>query len=439
MQKQIDQLVDSFSEDLTLQRRDFHKFAEPGWTEFRTSSLIANFLENLGWTVFIGDKVCCDEKRLGLPSEEKLAYEYNRAISQGAIEKHVKHMKYGFTGVIGELKTKKGGPTIALRFDIDSNDCVEATDENHLPFAKEFASVNEKAMHACGHDGHAAIGMYVAKVLSLIKDSLTGTIRLIFQPAEEGVRGAYSIVENGWLDDVDYFLTGHIGSGTNALNELLLGMKGYMATTKLDIEIKGKNAHAGGAPQEGHNALLAACSAVLNMQSFLQHSKGETRLNVGVLEAGTGRNVVPNIAKMKLEVRGRTSEVNEYMEESALRVLEGACKMYNTTFSYEKVGGSISAASDNALEEMVRVAIEDMEESGAIKNIVPGKYSSGSEDACYMMKRVQDKGGLATYMGFGTNQAAGNHNSYYDFDEQTLPFAVKVFARAVYHLANFDK
>ena len=113
------------------------------------------------------------------------------------------------TGVIGLLHCGEG-PTVAMRFDIDALGVFEESGECHLPAREGFASVNEGFMHACGHDGHAAIGRGVARVLMEIRCRLHGTVKLIFQPAEEGVRGAKAIVEKGHLDDVQYLLGSHI-------------------------------------------------------------------------------------------------------------------------------------------------------------------------------------------------------------------------------------
>ena len=181
-------------EDLTAQRRDFHKFAEPGWLEMRTSSIIARRLTDLGYEVLTGEQVCDRDSRMGVPSQKVLDDSYERAVAQGADPEFVKATKDGMTGVIGILRCGEG-PVVAMRFDIDALGVIESQEPDHVPYAMGFASVNPGAMHACGHDGHACVGLGVAKTQMEIKDQLHGTIKLIFQPAEEGVRGAKSIVE----------------------------------------------------------------------------------------------------------------------------------------------------------------------------------------------------------------------------------------------------
>ena len=119
---------------------------------------------------------------MGVPSDEELEAHYALALEQGADPEFLPYTKGGMTGVVGILRCGEG-PTIAMRFDIDALGVVEADEPEHRPAAEGFASVNRGAMHACGHDGHATMGMGVAEVLMAIKDQLHGTVKLIFQPA----------------------------------------------------------------------------------------------------------------------------------------------------------------------------------------------------------------------------------------------------------------
>lgn len=122
---------------------------------------------------------------------------------------------------------------------------------------------------------------------------------MIFQPAEEGTRGAKSMVEAGVVDDVDFFTAVHIGTGVPA-GELVCGSDSFMATSKLDVTFRGVASHAGAKPEDGRNALLAAAQAALGLYAIPRHSEGSSRINVGVLQAGTGRNVIADRAFMKV-------------------------------------------------------------------------------------------------------------------------------------------
>lgn len=237
--EQITKMADEIAPELVAQRRDFHKFAEKGWFEMRTSSIIARKLTEMGYEVSVGDQVCKKDARMGVPSDEELEEQYERAVAQGADPEFVKYTKGGMTGVIGILRCGEG-PTVAMRFDIDALGVFEEKDKSHRPACEGFGSVNEGFMHACGHDGHATIGLGVAKVLMSIKDSLHGTMKLIFQPAEEGVRGAKSIVENGHLDGVDYLIGSHVSDkAADDPAVVIPGSHGSLATTKYDVFFHG--------------------------------------------------------------------------------------------------------------------------------------------------------------------------------------------------------
>lgn len=425
--------TDRIEPALIAQRRDFHKYAESGWLEMRTSSIIARKLTDLGYEVLTGEQVCKKDARMGVPEDTVLEKAYQRAIEQGADPAFVEAARGGMTGVIGILRCGDG-PTVAMRFDIDALGVIESDEADHRPVKEGFASVNYGSMHACGHDGHATIGLGVAHVLMQIKDQLHGTVKLIFQPAEEGVRGAKSIVENGHLDGVQYMIGSHITGKDSQEPAAVLtpGCHGSLATCKYDVLYRGKSAHAGGAPQNGNNALLAAATAVLNLQAIPRHGAGATRINVGTLVAGSGRNVIADEAKMEIEVRGATTAINNYMCEYATRILENAAQMHNCTCEIKLMGSADSLTSDTALCERIdRMCKEDLQ-------LPVTQYlslrSGGSEDIAYMMNRVQEQGGQATFMRVRGALAAGAHNRRFDFDEALLANGVKIFCGAVYDI-----
>ena len=149
--------AESMQQELVAQRRDFHKFAETGWFEMRTTSIIARKLTELGYEVLLGDAVCDRESRMGVAEQTELDHQYQRAVAQGADPEFVPCTKDGMTGAIGILRCGEG-PTVALRFDIDALGVIESEEPEHRPYAEGWNSVNRGVMHACGHDGHAAVG-----------------------------------------------------------------------------------------------------------------------------------------------------------------------------------------------------------------------------------------------------------------------------------------
>jgi aminobenzoyl-glutamate utilization protein A len=408
-------------------RRDFHKYAETGWNEYRTASIIAEQLEQLGYELLVGREIIDGDARMGLPEKNVREKQYDRALSQGAAIKHVERMADGYTGVVGTISNGVG-PTIALRFDIDALDLTETDDADHLPNKEGFASVNGGAMHACGHDAHAAIGIGVAEVVSRVVEHLCGTVKLIFQPAEEGVRGAKSVATSGVLDDVDFLYGLHIGMKAKESGEVCCGTEGFLATKKFDAVFKGRSSHAGVAPEEGRNALMAASAAIMNLYAIPRHSAGSTRINVGNVYGGTGRNCIPDYVRLSIETRGVTAELNDYMMSNALRILESSAQAQDTTVEIEYMGDAGSGVSDEPLVTNIRKIAESLD----VFTTVYAENTSfgGSEDFTHLMHRVQMRGGLSTYVMLGTQLKANHHDPRFDIVERDIINGVKLLSLA---------
>jgi len=432
----ISLFVAEIEEQLKLWRREFHKFPEASWTEYRTACEVVKNLETMGYEVLWGPSVVSAEARMGLPPQEILEQSWQRALKQGADPKIINTMQGGFTGVLGLFKTCRPGPTVALRFELDALEIAESDAESHYPFREKFSSLNPGIMHACGHDGHLAIGLGVAKILIKLKEHLAGTIKLIFQPAEEGVRGAQSMVEAGVLDDVDYFISGHIGLGVNNIGEIVCGSEGFLDTSKYDVEYIGSSAHAGHNPENGKNALLAAATAIINLHAISRHGQGSSRVNVGTLNSGNGRNLIPSWAKYTLETRGETEEINKYMVEKAKRIIQGAAEMYDVSFNIRKMGSAHGAVSNDQLISLVAKTLDDISD---VKKVHLKKQFTASEDVTNMMRLVQDKGGLATYLLFGSEITGGHHQGNFDFDEKVLPIATRVLLETILRIVRLPE
>jgi aminobenzoyl-glutamate utilization protein A len=419
--------------DLVRRRRDFHRFAETAWTEFRTSALVAERLGALGYAVDLGRAIHAPAARMGVPAADVLEAASARAVGEGAPADLVREMAGGFTGVVARLRGGRPGPRLGFRFDIDALDVLESRDPAaHRPAREGFDSCHPGAMHACGHDGHTAIGLGLAAVLARLRERWPGEVTLIFQPGEEGVRGARSMVEAGVADGCDVMVCCHLGAQSRATGHVIGGLSGLLATTKLDAVFTGAESHAALEPEAGRNALLGAATAALNLHAVPRHSGGESRINVGVLQAGTGRNVTPGRALLKLETRGASQEVNEFLETRARAILGAAAAMYGLDLAVEVAGASPGAASDEALVERVRAAAVQVAE---VTRFDPSTFGLASDDAAAFMRRVQQRGGLAAYVIVGSALASGHHTPTFDFDEASLPIALKVLGRLAWDLA----
>ncbi|MCL2350614.1 MAG: amidohydrolase [Defluviitaleaceae bacterium] len=416
-------------------RRDFHKYPELAWTEFRTASIVAESLEKLGYAVSLGEEVMCGSLMKNVLDEDVLQEQMTRAIGQGGIERFVSQMSGGKTGVVGILDTGNPGPTVGIRFDTDALPITESPDGDHFPTKMGFCSVNEGIMHSCAHDGHVAAGLGVAMLLAEIKDNLKGKIKLIFQPAEEGVQGgATAMIKKGVVDDVDYMFGFHIGL-TSKSGAIFCETVDFKATTKYDINFTGKSAHAGANPEDGKSALLAACAATMAMQGIYRHSKGSSRISVGVLRSGTASNIVPDHAYLEMETRGETTEINNFMKQEVYRILQASADMYDVKVGLDpaviETGEAISAVCDS---DMVAFTKKVAQELDIFAHVEDQSGLGGSEDYTFFMEHVQKRGGKATHFIAGADLAAKHHNPRFDFDDSGLWKIVALIGMMVYDL-----
>lgn len=429
----IKDFIDSIEHELIQNRRELHEHPELGFTEYVTTYKIGRELEKLGFNLYIGKDSLISDSRLGKPSEEVLISNENRARELGVPEEWLEKMTGGNTGLVAYLDTGVPGKHIGMRFDIDALPIYESQDSDHLPFKEGFHSKRDGIMHSCGHDGHATIGIGIAQFLHQFKDKLSGQFTLLFQPAEEGGRGAKPMVDKGWLDTVDYFLSGHIGIHSLPVGEIAATTTKFLASTKYNVVYHGKSAHAGLEPNEGRNALLAAAAASLHLNGITRHADGATRVNVGKLEAGTGRNIIADYARMEIETRGETTALSDYMREEAFRILKATPGLYDVKEEIEVVGFAPSAECNEEWLEIIQKACNSSER---IRNVIPVLPLGASEDVTFMIDHVQQKGGLATYLVFASPLPAGHHHPKFDFDETVIPTAVEALARVLMEIAN---
>ncbi len=416
-------------------RREFHTYPESGWTEFRTTARIIEELESLGLKVEYGPSLHVKEKMFGLPDPDRLEACYERALKESDRPDLIEKMKGGYTGCLTRIEGALPGPLLGIRVDIDCNDVTEAADEKHRPFREGFASVHPGCMHACGHDAHTAIGIGLARKLVEMRDRLRGTVLLVFQPGEEGLRGAASMTAAGLFSDCDYFIGGHIGLKNYPFGTVGVSSTGILSSTKLDVFYQGKAAHAGASPQLGRNAMAAAATAVLNLLAIPRHSDGASRINIGTLEAGSGRNVIPDKARLTIETRGATPAINEYMEAAANRVIKAAAEMYECGYSTQYMGGANSVECDMDLADWIGEVAAPLK---GVTNILRVFPFGGGEDVTTMMRDVQKHGGKVTEMAFPFPLIAPHHNNYFDIDENVIDLAIRVYTEIALRIADFQ-
>jgi len=405
-------------------RRELHRHPEPAWREFWTTARLVEELERVGVDeLYVGPEAVDADARMGVPPDAAIAEWRERAREAGADPDLLEAMAGGVTGAVAVLRTGEG-PTVALRTDIDGLPREEAEHDDHLPAREGFRS-QTGAMHACGHDGHATIGIGVLERVH--RSDFEGTFKLVLQPAEEVVGGGRAVVEGGHLDDVDHLLAVHLGLD-HPTGEVVAGVGGFLAVSHFEATYEGEPAHAGAHPAAGRNAVQAMADAIGNLYGIARHEDGATRVNVGQVRSDNAANIVAEEASMIGEVRGETTDLMEYTWDRARTVMEGAATTHDCEVTVEKDGEAPSAESDGELADVVSGIAAETE---GVDSVVDRAEIGGSEDATYLMSHVQERGGLATYVGVGTDHPGGHHTATFDVDERSLPVGADVLSETV--------
>jgi aminobenzoyl-glutamate utilization protein A len=411
-------------------RRDLHRRPEPAWREFYTTDRILEAIETLDLadlTLHVGAAALALDARSGVPEASELAPWREQAREAGVSEERLDQLDGGRTGLVARLDRGEG-PHVALRVDIDGLPVTESRSDDHAPAAGGYRSIHEGAMHACGHDAHMTIGL---GTLARVADSdFAGTFTVCFQPAEEVIGGGRAIAESGHLDGVDDLLAIHVGLD-HPTGEIVAGMSEFLAVRQIHAAFEGEPSHAGAHPEAGRNAVQAMTTAVGNLYAIPRHDDGATRVNAGHVGGGTAMNVVPEEAFLEGEVRGETTALKEYMSEHADRIIEHAAAMHDCTVSIETTGEAPSAESDPEVRRVVRSVAS---ETAGVDSIVDEAPLGGSEDATFLMRRVQEGGGRAAFVCIGTDHPGGHHTGTFDVDERSLAIGVDVVSGAVIDL-----
>lgn len=406
-------------------RRELHRHPQPAWLEFYSTGFVAEKLSAWGYEVLQGENIIDVGKRLVVPDAETLQAEYERALKAGIKEEFVAPAKGGFTGAVGILKGASPGPTVAFRFDIDSLEILESSERSHRPVAEGFVSQHRGYAHMCGHDAHTAMGLLLALHFVENRNRIKGKIKLLFQPNEENLGGARTMVAKGLVDDVDYLFGAHVGISLKEIGQIGLNVIDWLAMSRFEVTYTGRATHAALRPNEGKNALLGACAAITNLYAIARHGAGASRVNVGVMHAGTTWNIIPEKAYFRMETRGVTNEINEYMVQKAREVLEGAAKMYDLGLEIKPATTCVAALNS---PELIELGTKLAKTLPSVKQVVPVCSTNGSEDMCELMERVQQRGGKALEVLLGTPLGGGHHSNSFDVDEKVIQNGAEFFA-----------
>ena len=371
-------------------RREFHRHPELGFQEFRTAEKI--LLE-----------LCQCE---GFSIQSKIAE----------------------TGILATLTGGKPGKTVLVRFDMDALPVTEET-------GAEYSSQNEGVMHACGHDGHMAMGLTAAQLLSESRQDLAGQVVFLFQPAEEGLGGALRMIKEGVLDDKrpDYIL------GMHLWNEKPLGWLGISdgpvmsASETFEIVIRGKGGH-GGKPHESVDPIVASAAVINALQSLTSrevHPLDSAVISVCMIHAGKAHNVIPGEVSLGGTIRTFTQETRDLVLERFQEVVSGIAGSFNCQVEMEL--GEISPAVQNHPE--VAAAVRRTAQALFPEATLDENYQTmASEDMAFFLKEAP---GCFSFIGSGNLReglSAKHHQPDFDFDEGALETGVSLMVGTVYEL-----
>ena len=364
-------------------RRDFHRNPEPSFEEFRTTDRIAEELDKMG----------------------------------------IPYRRFEPSGLVGDIVGGKPGKCIFLRADIDA---LSVKEESGV----EFASEREGFMHACGHDTHAAMLLGAAKVLNSIKDELCGTVKVLFQPAEELAMGAKHIIAQGAIEGAD------AGFGMHIFAQMPVGQLGitsgviHPAADYYKLDVHGVTSH-GALPDEGVDATVAAAAIVMNLQTISSREFSPLEpvvVTVGTLHSGQRFNVISNHAELEGTVRLFNEELHQKIPGMMARIAENTAAAFRCTAELDYQFKSDMLVNDEAMTELARGAA--LKVAGE-EHIAPIRRSMGGEDFSAYTHIVP-----CAFVALGGGGEAPQHSEKFCIDESAFETGVAMYAQVAVDFLN---
>jgi amidohydrolase len=369
-------------------RRDFHRHPELGLQEHRSAGIVA-------------ERLCA------------LDYQVQTGVAT--------------TGVVGLLEGKHSGPVVMVRFDMDA---LPITEENETDYVSQSPGV----MHACGHDGHMAMGLGVATLMAQRRDEINGVLKLVFQPAEEGMNGAEIMVKEGVLENPrpDVFLATHVWND-KPIGTIDVTPGAVMAAAeKWHCTVQGKGGH-GAAPHQTIDPIVATAQIVTALQTIVSRNVDplETAVvSIGSVHGGDAFNVIPPRVDLKGTIRTFSPQIREMVLQRMHEVIEGIAGACGTEAELDIVPLTSAVINDAEIAKVVHAAAEAVVGPG---NVTAEERTMGSEDAAFFMREVP---GCYFFLGSANPERgldAPHHSPRFNFDEDALPIGVAVLMHTLTH------
>lgn len=330
------------------------------------------------------------------------------------------------TGIVATISSNRPGPVLAIRADMDA---LPIQEENNVPYRSQHNGI----MHACGHDGHTAIALGTAYYLANHRDDFTGTVKIIFQPAEEGPGGAKPMIEEGVLKnpDVEAII------GLHLWNNLPLGTVGVrsgalMAAVEcFRCTIFGKGGH-GAMPHQTVDSIVLSAQIVNALQTIVARNVNpidSAVVTVGELHAGTALNVIADTARMSGTVRYFNPKFDGYFGKRIEQIIAGICQTQGANYELDYWQLYPPVINDATMAELVRSVASDVVETPV--GVVPECQTMGGEDMAFFLEKVP---GCYFFVGSANpskNLAYPHHHPRFDFDETALLMGAELFVRCV--------
>lgn len=371
MREGLETEIAALTGQLVAWRRDFHRHPEVAFQETRTSAVVREFLESLGLPV----------------------------------------RSAGGTGLVAVLEGNPGGKTVALRADMDALPVQEEGE-------KDYRSLNRGVTHACGHDGHMAMMMAAAKVLTGRKSDFSGRVVFLFQPAEERPPGgAKRMIEEGALESVDAVF------GLHLWQPFPTGMIGVIKGPMLaqadnfSLIVKGKGGH-GAMPHTAVDPILAAAQIIVNSQSIVSRNVDPLKpcvVTFGTINGGTTHNIIPAEVAMAGTVRTFDLTVQALAERRLREIAEETAKAFGASCRVEYMTGYPAVVNDAAMVDFVTDVAKRVLGEGCLPPFDP---VMGGEDFAYYLQKVP---GAFIFLGAGDGREFPHHHPAFDIDEKALP------------------
>ena len=327
----------------------------------------------------------------------------------------------GITGCVGTIKGDKPGKTVMLRADIDALPITENP-------GKSYCSLNPGVMHACGHDCHTSMLLGAAKILSAHRDEIHGTVKLIFQMAEEIGRKSED-VKRGALEGVDAIFGMHIWSAVPAGKVNFESGERMACSDRFTIKIHGKSSH-GSAPHEGKDAIIAGAAAIQALQTIpsrINNPFNALVVTVGIFNGGTKENIIADQAELTGTVRAFNREFRNSMPEVIKSVVEPVVKGYGCSAEVDYYFGPSPLINDH--EDLVQIARGAASKEMGEDALIPLKKMTGAEDFSVYMETVP---GVFGYLGCRNEEKgiiAAHHHPAFDVDEDVLYHGTGIYVQ----------